>query len=134
VIERSLAVVGHALALSGAAIALVICFCFMGEFGPGSFWDQVVVGLLAMVPLPIAWWCGRKLTRNTVALGVLVTGIAIAFAFEVFIYWSAFFGPDSRNVASFLLFLGVPMYQLPFLALIVLVAWVVARRSRRSVF
>jgi hypothetical protein len=55
-----------------------------------------------------------------------------AFAFEVFIYWSAFFGPDSRRVASGLAFPAMPVYQLPFLALIVLLAWFIGRREAQA--
>jgi hypothetical protein len=91
---------------------------------------RIALGLLNIAPLPVAWWIGRRLARG--ALGVLVGGMAVAFAFEILNYWAAFFGPYSRPLTSGLAFLAVPAFQLPFLAVIVLLAWFVARRRRQG--
>jgi hypothetical protein len=73
-----------------------------------------------------------KCRRATAALAVLVVGMAFALALEVRIYWNVF----PLRVGSDLAVIAVPMFQLFFLAIIVLFAWLTGRwiswRSTRS--
>jgi hypothetical protein len=77
----------------------------------------------ATLALPIAWWIGRCVARATAALAVLVAGMALALALEVRIYWNVF----PLRVGSDLAVIAVPIFQLFFLVIIVLFAWLTGR-------
>jgi hypothetical protein len=72
--ERRLVAAGRGLALAGAGTSLVVSICFMGEFVGGSLWGEAALCLLAMAPLPVAWWVGRRPARGAVGIGVLLGG------------------------------------------------------------
>jgi hypothetical protein len=132
---RLLVVAGRALAVAGVALGIVPCFIVFYEFDNGDkifnapIWVRVALCLLQIVPLPIAWWIGRGVARATAALAVLIAGMALALAFEARIYWNVF----PLSVGADLGVIGTPLFQLPFLAVIVLFVWLTGRWiSRRS--
>ena len=134
--ERRLVVAGRVLAFAGAALGVVPCFIVFYEFDNGDkvfsdpIWVRIALSLWQIVPLPIAWWIGRRVARTTAALVVLLAGMALVVASEAN-YWDAF----PPNVASGLVVIVVPMFQLLFLAVIVFIAWLTSCwtlwRSRR---
>ena len=127
--ERLVVIAGRALAVASVALGIVPCFIVFYEFDNGDkifhdpIWVRITLCLLQIVPLPIAWWIGRSAARSTTALAVLVAGMALALAFEVRIYWNVF----PLNVGAPLAVIAVPMFQLPFLGVIVLLAWLTGR-------
>jgi hypothetical protein len=134
--ERRLVFAGRVLAFAGAALGVVPCFIVFYEFDNGDkifsdpIWVRIALCLWQIVPLPIAWWIGRRVARTTAALVVLLAGMALVVASETS-YWDAF----PPNVASGLVVTVVPMFQLLFLAVIVFIAWLTSCwtlwRSRR---
>ena len=134
--ERRLVIAGRVLAFAGAALGVVPCFIVFYEFDNGDkifsdpIWVRIALCLWQIVPLPIAWWIGRRVARTTAALVVLLAGMALVVASEAN-YWDAF----PPNVASGLVVTVVPMFQLLFLAVIVFIAWLTSCwtlwRSRR---
>jgi hypothetical protein len=134
--ERRLVFAGRVLAFAGAALGVVPCFIVFYEFDNGDkifsdpIWVRIALCLWQIVPLPIAWWIGRRVARTTAALVVLLAGMALVVASETS-YWDAF----PPNVASGLVVTVVPMFQLLFLAMIVFIAWLTSCwtlwRSRR---
>jgi hypothetical protein len=135
--ERRLVFAGRALAVAGGALGSVPCFIVFYEYDNGNkifdypIWGMIALCLFAIVPLPIAWWIGRSVARGTAALAVLVAGIALALAFEAGSYWSVF----PLNVGAALVVIGTPLFQLLFLAAVVLFAWLtgcwISRRPTR---
>lgn len=127
--ERLLIIAGRALTPAGVALGVVPCFIVFYQFDNGDkifddpIWVRIAFCLLRIVPLPIAWWIGRSIAPGTAALAVLAAGMALALAFEVRIYWNVF----PLNVAAPIAVILVPAFQLLFLALIVLLAWLTAR-------
>jgi hypothetical protein len=127
--ERLLLIAGRTLAVAGVTLGLVPCFIVFYQFDNGDkifdapIWVRISLCLLQIVPLPIAWWIARSIVRATAALAVLVAGMAFALALEVRIYWNAF----PLRVGSDLAVIAVPMFQLFFLAIIVLLAWLTGR-------
>jgi hypothetical protein len=121
--ERRLVIAGRVLAFAGAALGVVPCFIVFYEFDNGDkvfsdpIWVRIALCLWQMVPLPIAWCIGRRVARTTAALVVLLAGMALVVASEAN-YWDAF----PPHVASGLVVMVVPMFQLLFLAVIVLIA------------
>jgi hypothetical protein len=119
-------IAGRTLAVAGAALGLVPCFIVFYQFDNGDkildapIWVRISLCLLQFVPLPIAW---SSVVRATAALAVLVAGMAFALALEVRIYWNVF----PLRVGSDLAVIAVPMFQLFFLAIIVLFAWLTGR-------
>ena len=127
--ERLLVIAGRALAVASVALGIVPCFIVFYEFDNGDkildgpIWVRIALCLLQIVPLPIAWWIGRSVARATAPLAVLVAGMALALAAEVRIYSNIF----PLNIAAPLGVIAAPMFQLLFLAVIVLLAWLTAR-------
>jgi len=125
-----LVIAGRALAAAGVAFATVPCFIVFYQFDNGDkifdgpVWVRIALCLLQIAPLPIAWWIGRSVARATTALAVLAAGMALALAFEVHIYWNVF----PLNIGASLAVIAVPTFQLLFLAVIVLLAWLTGRR------
>jgi hypothetical protein len=122
--ERRLVIAGRVLAFAGAALGVVPCFIVFYEFDNGDkvfsdpIWVRIALCLWQIVPLPIAWWIGRSVARTTAALVVLLAGMALIVASEASSNWYVF----PPHVASGLVVIVVPMFQLLFLAVIVLIA------------
>jgi hypothetical protein len=122
-------IAGRTLAVASVPLGFVPCFIAFYQFDNGDkildapIWVRISLCVLQFVPLPIAWWIGRSVVRATAALAVLVAGIAFALALEVRIYWNVF----PLRVGADLAVIAVPMFQLFFLAIIVLFAWLTGR-------
>ncbi len=120
---------GRVFAVAGVALGIVPCFIVFYRFDSGdeifdySIWGRIALCIWSIVPLPIAWWIGRRIARSTAALAVLVAGMALALAYEACIFWGAF----PLDVAASLGVIGTPLFQMLFLAVIVLFAWVTDR-------
>jgi hypothetical protein len=123
--ERILVIAGRALAVTGTVLGAVPCYIVFYVFDNGDkvfdgpIWGKIALCLWAIVPSPIAWWIGRSVARGTAALAVLVAGMALALAYEAIVCWAVF----PLNVGAPLLVIGTPLFQLLFLAVIVLLAW-----------
>lgn len=130
-------IAGRALAITGALLGAVPCYIVFYVFDNGDevfdypIWGKIALCLWAIVPLPVAWWIGRSVARGTAALAVLVAGMALALAYEAFFCLTVF----PLNVAAGLLVIAMPLFELLFLAVIVLLAWLTGCwtlwRSRR---
>jgi hypothetical protein len=105
-------------------------YLLFGLDGYEAFLRPFVFAWMA-VPLPIAYWLGRKTARGPAALAVVLAGLVVAFAFVVWAYWEITFGESRRTESlSGLLFIFGPLYQYAALLLALLVAWLVGRRAR----
>jgi len=127
--ERLMVIAGRALVAASVALGVVPCFIVFYEFDNGDkifdgpLWVRIALCLLQIVSSPIAWWVGRSITGTTAALAVLVAGMALALALELRIYWNVF----PLDVGAPLAVIAVPMFQLLFLAVVVLMAWLTGR-------
>lgn len=122
-------IAGRTLAVASVVAGFVPCFIVFYQFDNGDrifdapIWVRIFLCLLQFVALPIAWWIGRSVVRATAARAILVAGMAFALALEVRIYWNVF----PLRVGADLAVIAVPMFQLFFLAIIVLSAWLTGR-------
>jgi hypothetical protein len=80
------------------------------------------------VPIALGYWLGAKLARTNASFAVVLFGLFVAFAFSAWVYWDITWGRAAREESmSGLLFIFAPVYQLGWLAVVLLVAAVVGR-------
>ena len=92
--------------------------------------QAAVLAIWVALPLPLAYWVGRRVASTRAAWRIATTGLAVAFVLGAWLYWDAFLGPSSRTESlSGLIVLHGPLYQAVLLALALLAAWIVERRS-----
>jgi hypothetical protein len=119
---------GRLLALAGVLVALALFLFFMDNFNSTG---QIIFAAWAALPIPLAWWIGRKLARGTAALAVLVAGLALLWTLAAWLYWDAFLGPSSRTESlAGLIVLFAPVYQWVGIAVTLLIAWLIGRAAQ----
>jgi hypothetical protein len=82
------------------------------------------------VPIPLAYWLGTRLARTNASFAVLLFGLWVALAFSAWVYWDITWGPARRTESmSGLLFIFGPLYQLGWLAAVLLIAALIGRNA-----
>ena len=123
-----LVAVARILAVAWVLLSVGVFFLMLNGFTP-----QQALALLLWVaaPLPLAYGIGTRLATASQAWVAIVVGLALAVAFGAWLYWDAFLGPSSRTESlSGLVVLHGPLYQAVILAIALLTASRLSRRSR----
>jgi TRAP-type C4-dicarboxylate transport system permease small subunit len=86
-----------------------------------------------ILPFALAHWIGGLIAKTNASYLIVVFGIAAALLFGAWAYWDATWGPASRaNGLAGLNFLYAPIFQLGGLAVVLAIAAIISRFTRRD--
>jgi hypothetical protein len=124
-VDRTMVIAARLLVLASLLQAVVYAALGLDSYEAAL---RPLIFVWIAVPLALGYWLGARLARTNASFAMVLFGLFVAFAFSAWAYWDITWGPSRRTESlSGLLFIFAPLYQLGWLAVIVLIAAAVGR-------